>query len=358
MVPFGNDPAKIEGYRRFWNRSDTRRPLVGFTLRGWFPLQEYGTSLGWEVGRELEPQMVPPESFLDDEERLLTEGELFDDDILRGASPASAIIPWLEAALGARLRILPGSVLAIADPIPLESLQTLHFEKENRWFQAYAHFADQLVSRARGQYPVSPSATSGCSDILCTFRGHEQSIFDLMEKPEASERCLANITEQFKRFSLYLWQRLPLFYGGYFDAMYELWAPGPILRMQEDASGLYSPQLYQKMLQKKDSALAESFANAFLHLHSTSMRLLECFLEISALRCFEINLDASGPSVIEMIPFFKKVQNAGKALLVRGSMSPVEADLLRDSLEARGLMLLILVRSISEVEKLRGRLGL
>ena len=36
--PFGNDPAKIERYKAFWNRDDVDRPLVGFSFVGWYPL--------------------------------------------------------------------------------------------------------------------------------------------------------------------------------------------------------------------------------------------------------------------------------------------------------------------------------
>ena len=39
IAPFGNDPAKIERYQAFWGRADATRPLVGFTTRGWFPLE-------------------------------------------------------------------------------------------------------------------------------------------------------------------------------------------------------------------------------------------------------------------------------------------------------------------------------
>jgi len=42
--PFGNDPAKIAGYRAFWDRAPVKRPLVGFSLKTWFPLQEYSAS--------------------------------------------------------------------------------------------------------------------------------------------------------------------------------------------------------------------------------------------------------------------------------------------------------------------------
>ena len=39
--PFGNDAAKIEGYRAFWQRAYVARPLIGFSLKSWFPLQEF-----------------------------------------------------------------------------------------------------------------------------------------------------------------------------------------------------------------------------------------------------------------------------------------------------------------------------
>ncbi len=46
--PFGNDPAKIERYRAFWDRSPVARPLVGFSVKSWFPLQEFAASAAWQ----------------------------------------------------------------------------------------------------------------------------------------------------------------------------------------------------------------------------------------------------------------------------------------------------------------------
>ena len=41
-----------------------------------------------------------------------------------------------------------------------------------------------------------------------------------------------------------------------------------------------------------DRMLAEAFSCSLMHLHSTSMFLLDAFLEIEALLCFQINNDA------------------------------------------------------------------
>ena len=78
--PFGNDPAKIEGYRRFWTREPMERPLVGFSLKTWFPMDEFAASRAWKGSERLTPDMIHPEDFVEDQERLLREGEVIDDD--------------------------------------------------------------------------------------------------------------------------------------------------------------------------------------------------------------------------------------------------------------------------------------
>ena len=46
-APFGNDPAKVEGYKAFWARQSVKRPLVSFSMVGWFPLQEFQACQAW-----------------------------------------------------------------------------------------------------------------------------------------------------------------------------------------------------------------------------------------------------------------------------------------------------------------------
>jgi len=357
-VPFGNDPSKIERYKVFWNREDVKRPLVGFTFRGWFPLQEYAATRAWQSARYLTPEMVVPEEFMADEERLLQEGEILDDDIIRGDSPASAVIPWMSGMMGSRLRILPGNILGEERAVPWEKLEHVRLDRKNPWFIKYIEVAEALVKRSAGRFPVSHGALLAPSDMMGLLRGHTQSILDLVEEPEKSSRLLWRFADIFQEITTEIWRHLPLFCGGYFDGMYHLWSPGPIIRMQEDASGLYSPRLYRKFLQPIDRQLASRFSHSFIHLHSTSMFILDAFLEIEELGCFEINNDVSGPPIDEMVPYFQMVQAADRSLLIRGSFAPDEIRLLMDSLEPRGLYLLILVADVAEAAALRPLLGI
>jgi hypothetical protein len=128
--------------------------------------------------------------------------------------------------------------------------------------------------------------------------------------------------------------------------------------MQEDASAVYSPALYRRFVQGPDRWIARHFPNAFIHLHSTSMFLLDGFLEIEEIRCFQVNNDALGPPVAKMLPHFQKIQRAGKPLLIRGAFAPGELKLVLDSLDPRGLLLNVMVGSVAETEPLRNIAGM
>lgn len=359
IYPFGNDRAKIAGYKSFWAREDVKRPLVGFSIKSWFPLEEFEASRSWQSQDVLTPDMIDPPAFMDDQERLLREGETMDDDILRGASPSQAVF-WLSGMLGAKLRILPGNTMAEEVTLPWEEILQLRLERDNPWFRKYLEFAETLVKRAADRFPVSHGTLIGPTDLLAIFRGHTQSLIDLIKAPQQVQASLWHFAYIFQEITEEVWKHLPLFEGGYFDAQYQLWVDKPIIRMQEDAIAVYSPKHYRELVQPIDHYLANHFGGSFMHLHSTSMFILDAFLEIDGLQCFEINYEvgSGGPDMAGMIPYFQRVQQAGRSLVIRGSFTPEEARMLMDSLDPRGLYVYIMVTDIAEVEQLRPILGL
>jgi hypothetical protein len=357
-APFGNDPAKIARYRAFWNREEVRRPLVGFSFVGWFPLGEFEARKSWEAADYLTPEMVDPKALLPDHLRMLREGEVVDDDLIRGACPAQVAIPWLPGMLGSRLRILPQNVLGEEQGLSWGEALRVRLDRDHPWFRKYIEFAEELARAAHGEFPVSHSPELGPTDLHAVLRGHTESVLDLADEPEKSAELLWRMGEICRQATEEIWKRLPLFHGGYFDAQYSLWAPGPIIRMQEDATAVYSPALYRRFVQPVDRTLAAHFASSFIHLHSTSMFLLDAFLEIEEIRCYEVNNDVGGPPVRQMVPYFQRIQTARKPLLIRGSFTTDEMRLLMDSLEPRGLFLNIMTGGVEEIEALRPLVGM
>ena len=354
---FGNDPAKVERYLAFWERRDTGRPLVGFSFKSWFPLQEYAASAAWQTASYLTPDMIVPGDFMEDEERLLREGDRMGDDIFRGASPSQAV-GWLGAILGCPIRILPGSTLGEERGLSWDDAEDVRLDPGNEWVKTYLEFVETLVERSGGRFPVSHGTLVGPSDVHAALRGHGQSIVDLIDAPERSSQLLWRMAGIFREITEEAWKRIPLFHGGYYDAQYQLWAPGSIIRMQEDATALYSPALYRRILQPIDRDLARRFECSFIHLHSTSMHILDFFLEIEEIRCFEINYEVSGPPLEDAVQYFRRVQQAGRPLLIRGTFTPAELDLLLGRLDSAGLYLYIMAETWDEIDSLRPRLGM
>jgi hypothetical protein len=354
---FGNDPAKIEGYKKFWRLDPVKRPLVGFSFKSWFPLDEFKASAAWEKGKPLTPDMVRPEDFLDDQEKLLVEGETMDDDILRGVSAAQSVF-WAEGILGCKMRVLPGNVVAEPMDLSWEEADKRGVDRDSPWYKGYIEFTDVLVKRSNGRYPVSHGMLTGPLDYAVSLRGHEQMVVDLMLEPERASALLERMGTFFIDITNEIWKRIPLFHGGYYDAQYNLWAPEPICRLQEDASAVLSPDLYSKYVKPVDARITSHYGSAFIHLHATSMIVLDLMLEIPTLRCYEVNNDVGGPPVAWLVPYLQKIQAAKKPLLIRGSFTPEEMRLLVDSLEPAGLYLYVMINDMKEAESLRPIVGL
>jgi hypothetical protein len=227
------------------------------------------------------------------------------------------------------------------------------------WIAAAAGFASIWISPPRSaglrtgvfRSVTPPNSARRTFTLFCA--GTRKACSILRMSPKKSQELLYRMAAIFIEFAEAFWRGAPLFYDGYFDAQYSLWAPGPIVRMQEDATAVYSPALYRKFVLPVDRMIASRLANSFIHLHSTSMFLLEAFLECEEIRAFEVNNDASGPPLAKMIPRFQTIQNAGKPLLVRGTLTPDEARLLMDSLDSRGLFLNIMVKNMAVIDILK-----
>jgi len=185
--PFGNDPAKIDRYRAFWNRDPVDRPLVGFSFVGWYPLEYFSACRSWKVNDHISAEMLRPDDWLDDYERLLREGEEVDDDMIRGACPIQVAFPcFIPAMLGCPVRVLPDNVMGEELQLSWDDALARRFDPDNPWFCKYVEFAEALVRRAGGRYPVSHGAELGPTDLHALLRGHS----DLAAVPRFARDCL------------------------------------------------------------------------------------------------------------------------------------------------------------------------
>jgi hypothetical protein len=276
-----------------------------------------------------------------------------DDGILRGACPLQGV-PWLAGMLGCELQILDESIFVHDRSLMYEEIDQIDLPYENPWFRKYIDFIECLGERAQGRFPVGNGNFLGPSDMGAVLRGHEQMIFDLIDAPERASKMFFQITRMFHKVLDEGLKKAPRFHDGYFDAMYSVWAPEPIARLQEDNVALFSPRLYRDILQPVDRELSAPYRYSFMHLHCTSLFILDLILEVKEIRGFQMNIEKSNnwfPR--DMVPYFRKVQEADRPLIIRSELEADEFKLLLDSLEPAGLMFYIMVQSMEEVERLK-----
>ena len=76
--------GKIERYNSFWCRTPIDRPLIGFSVGEWFPLQSYRAMQKLRGQPELVPDDLRPEEFLTDYEGIVASWDGVEDDMIRG----------------------------------------------------------------------------------------------------------------------------------------------------------------------------------------------------------------------------------------------------------------------------------
>jgi len=293
-----------------------------------------------------------PRGILDDYDRLTAPFEEIEDDVIHSVAPFPAF-PWLEAMLGIPAQVGNESVWAKEGGFDYRDTGKLNLSKDNPWRKKYLEFVSALQDRYGDRYPVGQPILRGTSDMVAALRGSQQMIFDLYDHPQEFQTLARACTDFFIDLVQDQLAITKPFQGGYEVEQFTLWAPQRIVRMQEDASALFSPDLYVKYLQEEDRRIASAFPYDVIHLHSSSLHLLDRFVDIEPQKCIEINKDQGGWGVPRMLPLFKMVQSRGKKLIVRGKLDLADLESLRKGLSPRGLYLQIVIDQPGEAKRLQ-----
>jgi hypothetical protein len=343
---------KLQKYRAFWENEPVERPLIGFSLGGWFPVQSY-TALGRFRGRKgIGAAELCPEDYLADYDRLVASWNGAEDDTIRAVAPLPPF-PWLEAMLGASVQVGDDAIWAREGGFEYADLEELDLSSGNPWRLKYLEFVAALKGHYRDRCPVGQPILRGVSDMIAALRGATQMVYDLYETPEQFQRLAGLCTDLLLELVEEQQKITGAFAGGYEVEQLALWAPDRIIRMQEDGSAFFSPALYVKHLQEEDARQASYFPYSAMHLHSSSLFLLDRILDIEPLKCIQINKDVGGAEIQKMLPFFKMVQGRGKRLLIRGKLDHDDLNLLRRELIPKGLYLQIVVEGPVETQRFR-----
>ncbi|VAX21053.1 hypothetical protein MNBD_IGNAVI01-409 [hydrothermal vent metagenome] len=343
----------------FWSLQDVKSPLIGFTigagLDSWSYWQYNSAAQKLFAQEKIQPEDINPNDFVEEQQSYLELSGQINDDICRSAMPLASI-PWMEAILGCPI-VSAGSHLStekiLDDP---ESYSKIQINTDNPWVKKYLEFIQVYNNYFNGKYPVGQSVLRGPSDLVCALMGVENASIALLMQPEAMQRLLEYVSVQLEQFLKLQLSALPKFKGGYVIGQYEIWAPEPAIRIQEDSSMHYSPELYEKYLKSNDERIASVSNYTLIHLHSSSLILIDKFLEVSQIEAFQITKDQGIVKLEDMLPGLMKIQKAGKSLIIKGVFNDSDLQLIKKNISVAGLCLQPVVSNVMEAEQMLSRL--
>ncbi|MDR0718916.1 MAG: hypothetical protein LBF78_04710 [Treponema sp.] len=346
----GNTDRTAE-HKKFWNREKTAAPLASFRIGNYFFATHYRAAEKILVkGTRITPDMIDVDSFMEDYERHYNETSALNQTGFWTAEPYTGI-PWMEAFWGCE--IVANGESFMAQPLVKEAgeLEKLAFNIDNPWAAKYFEFVIKLNKLSQGRFPVGAPILRGQGDTAGALMGQTRFIYALYEEPAIIKKTLGRIVDSFLQIYKEMHRLNAPFLGGSSLGLYHVWAPGESLWFQDDIGALLSPALYREFLLENEKRFCGAYRYTMMHLHPSSFHLLDDILGNENLKAVEINKDAGGPSVAQMLPRFRKVLDKKRSLVIWGDLTEEEIQLALDNLGPGGIFFSILLPGLDRAKK-------
>ena len=140
--------------------------------------------------------------------------------------------------------------------------------------------------------------------------------------------------------------------GGYTS---KLWTARTVAYYQEDSAAVFNPRLFADHLLPLARLTKPRADVRFIHLHSSCLYLVDALLADDTFSVIEVNLDhpGSSPPLARYVSTLRRIQEAGRPLLLWGEIGPSDWDLLRRQLSPTGLSIQPIVRSPEDIRHYR-----
>lgn len=221
----------------------------------------------------------------------------------------------------------------------LEDPDTLEFDENSFMYRKTLELAEAYAADSRGDYIVSMPDTSGNADALSHLMGPEELLPAMLEEPESVQRALKKIETAYERIMREVYDIVrDVNEGGSCIDWLSTWAPGFHAQMQSDMSVMISNPMFKEFVMPELQRQCEFLEYPLYHFDGIEqVRHLDDLLSIPNLRAIQWTQVAGQPPCTDFIPELRKIQAAGKNLLI--IIRPDQIETLMENLSSRGLFL-------------------
>jgi hypothetical protein len=335
------DAALVRAYYQQGNAA----PLIGFFVGEYFPLRQYSAAAALPQG-PFGVANLAIEPYLADYERL---------HALHAACPGNLIytatafpgVPWMEAALGCPVvadhetgscRSLPAVGTGEWPTLPT-------YSPDAPWVRLCLEMTRALAAQSAGRYPLGVTLMRGIADVLGALLGLQRLVYEMIDNPLRVHGLAEEVAEFWVAFAQAQLDLIPPYEGGV-GSLYNLWAPGQAVTLQEDNAALLSPALYDEFIYPYDAGIASAFEVCIFHLHPARYIPYRPLLD-APVDVVELHIDRGGRTARELLPIYREIL-AARPLLVWGDISADDLDVLLGEIGPEGVAIQPVVASVDE----------
>jgi hypothetical protein len=351
-----NYPEIIKRHELFWTMQTVKRPLLINALGDWVDGPRLIASVPALPKGCLKPDDIRPGDFLPELTKICEEGEAVADDKIAMTEPLSPL-PWMEAYFGCAVNHADRHMWSKSSIKGVPDIEAAIKKGVNReWQDKYFEFFHALLDYSP-RWAVSQPILRGISDVAAAMVGTQEMLFAMFDEPDLMCRFFDYICQNMMNFFEEHLKHIRPFYGGYTVGQYHLWTPEHCIRIQDDSMAVVSPALFKEFFLPRIARLAGITDYTVIHLHLTSAHVLDQILSLAEIKAVEYDIDEGSAKAAMYVDNMKKIQAAGKPLIIKARFSGEDLDTLTKRLDFRGLCLIPVVRNKAEAQEILNYFG-
>jgi hypothetical protein len=230
----------------------------------------------------------------------------------------------------------------------------IEFDPNAFLYKKTIELAEYFAQNSKDRYFVSMPDTSGNLDALSNMRGSNNLLLDLYDDRDWVKKSL----EIIQKVSFSTMEKVynivsPVNEGGSCIGWLNTWTKGKHSQMQCDFSVMISPADFEELAVPELQEQAGWMKKSLYHFDGIEqLRHLDSLLAIKKLDAIQWTCVAGQPSPTEFIPQLRKIQEAGKKLVIPCYDNYKDIEILLQNLSSKGLMILATAASQDKAEEI------
>lgn len=200
------------------------------------------------------------------------------------------------------------------------------FNKNPEIFNNHKKFIQSISKEAKGKFLMAAPDYIGNLDGLINLRGTEDTIMDMMDEPDIIKNEIKIMMDGVKQNGEEFFKIInDSCDGGSAFAWYNTWAKGKHNLVQCDFSAMISPAMFEEFVLPDLTETCQWLDCPVYHFDGQEqIRHLDMILSVKEIKMIQWTNVAGQPSKFEFIPTLKKIQQAGKGLLLFAEANETE----------------------------------